>query len=91
MLCFQGKDVNDLISWRSFISLQLENLLRDNAILRLTPNLCFIILSLFSKSRKRFIYLNSFDKNDFKKAIFSVGLTNTSIFLKTIKFSKANN
>ncbi|XP_038886045.1 SUN domain-containing protein 4-like [Benincasa hispida] len=29
-----GKDVSDLISWRSFISLQLENLLRDNAILR---------------------------------------------------------
>ncbi|KAL4032163.1 hypothetical protein IC575_005227 [Cucumis melo] len=33
-----GKDVNDLISWRSFISLQLENLLRDNAILRSEMN-----------------------------------------------------
>lgn len=29
-----SKDVSDLISWRSFISLQLDNLLRDNAILR---------------------------------------------------------
>ncbi|XP_022938505.1 SUN domain-containing protein 4-like [Cucurbita moschata] len=29
-----GRDVRDLISWRSFISLQLDSLLRDNAILR---------------------------------------------------------
>lgn len=32
--CLQNRDVEDLMSWRSDVSLQLDNLLRDNIILR---------------------------------------------------------
>ena len=30
----QIKDVSDLISWKSLVSMQLDNLVRDNALLR---------------------------------------------------------
>lgn len=32
---FQAKDVDDLVAWRSLVSMQLDGLLKDNAILRL--------------------------------------------------------
>ena len=33
-MLLQTKDVSDLISWKSLVSLQLDNLLKDNALLR---------------------------------------------------------
>ncbi|KAH0712567.1 hypothetical protein KY289_008526 [Solanum tuberosum] len=40
-----GKEVVDLVSWKSLVSTQLEEIIRGNAILRTTP--CVIFLELY--------------------------------------------
>ena len=39
----QIKDANDLISWKSLVSMQLDNLVRDNALLRSVSSTIYIL------------------------------------------------
>jgi hypothetical protein len=52
----QAKDVNDLISWKSLASTQLDGLLRDNLILRLLLFLSDIFHLLLGTMLLKFVY-----------------------------------
>lgn len=49
-LLLQGREVGDLLSWKSLVSSQLDIILRDNTILRLVSVLP-VVLTIFSCSR----------------------------------------
>lgn len=49
-LLLQGKEVGDLLSWKSLVSGQLDIILRDNTVLRLVYVLP-VVLTIFSCSR----------------------------------------
>ena len=44
LLLLQNREVGDLTSWKSLVSMQLDNILRDNAILRLLSLLPMIVV-----------------------------------------------
>lgn len=48
-LLLQGKEVGDLLSWKSLVSSQLDIILRDNIVLRLVSVLP-VVLIIFSCS-----------------------------------------